>query len=325
MTAAPLVTVIIVNFNGGEMVLACLRALRTQTFQDFVTVVVDNNSTDDSADAIEREDPGVVVYRLQSNTGFAGGVNHALRERELGSWVALLNPDAYPDATWLQELVTHAERNPAFASFGSKMFSDLEREHLDGVGDTYHVSGLPRRRGHGQRDVGQFDGNAEIFGPCAAAGLYSTGALSAVCDDDGCVLDEDFFCYVEDVDLAFRLRLAGYRSMYVSSALVQHVGSGVVGKHSNFQLYHGHRNLVWAYVKNMPGALFWIMLPLHVALNVFTILWYSMRGKGQPVIQAKRDAMAGMAQCLKKRRHIQATRQVSVFEVLRQLNWLPSR
>jgi GT2 family glycosyltransferase len=113
--------------------------------------------------------------------------------------------------------------------------------------------------------------------------------------------------------------------MYVSSALVQHVGSGVVGKHSNFQLYHGHRNLVWAYVKNMPGALFWIMLPLHVALNVFTILWYSMRGKGQPVIQAKRDAMAGMAQCLKKRRHIQATRQVSVFEVLRQLNWLPSR
>jgi GT2 family glycosyltransferase len=107
--------------------------------------------------------------------------------------VALLNPDAYPDATWLQELVTHAERNPAFASFGSKMFSDLEREHLDGVGDTYHVSGLPRRRGHGQRDVGQFDGNAEIFGPCAAAGLYSTGALSAVCDDDGCVLDEDFF------------------------------------------------------------------------------------------------------------------------------------
>jgi GT2 family glycosyltransferase len=239
--------------------------------------------------------------------------------------VALLNPDAYPDATWLQELVAHAQKHTEFASFGSKMFSDVAREHLDGVGDIYHVSGLPRRRGHGQRDVGQFDSNAEIFGPCAAAGLYSTSALRAVCDDRGFVLDEDFFCYVEDVDLAFRLRLAGYRSLYVSSALVQHVGSGVVGKHSDFQLYHGHRNLVWAYVKNMPGWLFWLLLPAHLALNVFTVVWYAMHGKGMPVMRAKVDAFGGIFQCLRKRRYVQSKRQVTAFEVLRQLSWLPSR
>jgi GT2 family glycosyltransferase len=323
MAAAPLVTVVIVNFNGGEMVLECLRALNKQTFQDFVTVVVDNNSTDGSEEAIAQEPGKVTVLRLATNRGFAGGVNHALRTQELGRWVALLNPDAYPDATWLQELVRHAQEHTEFASFGSKMFSDVAREHLDGVGDTYHVSGLPRRRGHGQRDVGQFDSNAEIFGPCAAASLYSTSSLRAVCDDRGCVLDEDFFCYVEDVDLAFRLRLAGYRSLYVSSALVQHVGSGVVGKHSDFQLYHGHRNLVWAYVKNMPGWLFWLMLPAHLALNMFTLAWFAARGNGSVVSRAKLDAVKELGRVWKKRKAIQAARKADLSEVWRFLQVRP--
>jgi len=101
----PLVTVIIVNYNGGAMVCRCLAALGQQQFQNFITVVVDNNSIDDSVSAIFQKYPAVKVLALKINIGFAGGVNHALRECRLGPLVALLNPDAFPSSDWLKNLV----------------------------------------------------------------------------------------------------------------------------------------------------------------------------------------------------------------------------
>ncbi|MEO7107199.1 MAG: glycosyltransferase family 2 protein, partial [Rhodoferax sp.] len=201
------VTVIIVNFNGGEMICQCLEALERQSLQDFVTVVVDNNSSDGSVAAIREQHPAVVILALDSNAGFAVGVNHALRTHTNGPLVALLNPDAFPAPDWLQHLVIAANEHPEFAAFGSRMFSDEVHQYLDGVGDAYHVSGLPWRQGHGCRNGPQHESQHEIFAPCAAAALYRLEALQSVN-----LLDEGFFLYVEDVDLGFRLRLAGYKS-----------------------------------------------------------------------------------------------------------------
>lgn len=319
--AAPLpamVTVIIVNFNGGEMICQCLDALARQSFHDFTTVVVDNHSADGSVAAIRAQHPQVKVLALNTNAGFAGGVNHALRTGAQGPLVALLNPDAFPAEDWLEKLVAAANKHPGVAAFGSRMYSDDAKKRLDGVGDAYHVSGLPWRQGHGCASATQHDTEREIFAPCAAAALYRRSALEAVG-----LLDEEYFLYVEDVDLGFRLRLAGYRALYVPDACIQHVGSAFVGRNSDFQIYHGHRNLVWVFVKNMPGVLLWLFLPLHIALNLVTLLWFALRGKGALMLRAKRDAVRGLPHYWEKRQSVQTLRKASLWAILRQLSWNP--
>lgn len=317
-TVTPRVTVIIVNYNGGDMICQCLAALSQQTFQDFATVVVDNASTDGSLQMIGDQFPQVQIMDLKTNLGFAGGVNHALTHTPLGPWVVLLNPDAFPSPDWLEHLVASAHAHPEYAAFGSRMFSDAEHRTLDGVGDVYHVSGLPWRMGHGSANSSRFDHEMDIFAPCAAAALYRVSALR-----DVGLLDEDFFLYVEDIDLGFRLQLAGYPAKYVPTAQVLHLGSAFVGKHSDFQLYHGHRNLVWVYTKNMPGILFWLFLPAHIALNLATLLWFGLRGQGAVIWRSKRDAARGLPLAWKKRTAIQAKRKASVWRVLKQLAWNP--
>jgi GT2 family glycosyltransferase len=131
--------------------------------------------------------------------------------------------------------------------------------------------------------------------------------------------DEDYFCYVEDVDIGFRLRLAGYRCLYVPQSVAHHVGSGTTGgQNSDFSMYYGHRNLVWTFVKNMPGILFWLLLPLHLSLNLVSIIW--LRGRGGVIWRAKRDALLGLPKMWHKRQHIQKTRSASIGEIWQQLD-----
>ena len=154
------------------------------------------------------------------------------------------------------------------------------------------------------------------FSPCAAAALYR---CSALLKSRG--FDEDYFCYVEDVDLGFRMRLAGYSCLYVPQSIAYHVGSGTTGgQHSDFSVYHGHRNLVWTFVKDMPGVLFWLLLPLHVLLNLVSIVWFAVRGRGGVIWRVKRDALLGLPKMWHKRQEIQSKRVATVSEIWRVLD-----
>ena len=123
------------------------------------------------------------------------------------------------------------------------------------------------------------------------------------------------------MDLGFRLRLAGYRAMLVPDAIVYHVGSASTGgQHSDFCVYHGHRNLVWAFIKNMPGVLFWLLLPLHLLLNIITIGYFLIIGKGKVILQAKFDALMGLPKMWRKRKRIQSQRAASITQVWKVLD-----
>ena len=137
-------------------------------------------------------------------------------------------------------------------------------------------------------------------------------------DADG--FDEDYFCYVEDVDLGFRLRLFGHRCLYVPQAEVLHMSSATTGRHSDFAVYHGHRNLVWTYVKNMPGPLFWILLPGHILLNIVSIIRFLGMGKGRLILKAKKDALKRLPQMWKKRQGIARRRRASVADIWKNLD-----
>lgn len=316
--AWPKVSVIIVNWNGDLFLERCLIALMTQTVKPHEVILVDNASSDGSVDRL-RQFPFVRLMAQNQNTGFARGNNLAIEAVSSESeWIALMNPDAFAEPLWLEELLTAARQNPAFDVFGSKLVNAADTSVLDGVGDAYHVSGLVWRMAHGMPSSNAAAGAIEVFSACAAAALYRRSALRELGG-----FDEDYFCYVEDVDLGFRLKLAGRRCLYVPQSVAHHVGSGTTGgQHSDFALYHGHRNLVWTFVKDMPGVLFWLLLPMHVALNLAAVIWFALRGRGGVVLRAKRDALLGLPKMWRKRQHIQRTRVASIGEVWRQLNKL---
>lgn len=310
------VAVLIVNYNSGSMLARCLEALARQTTRDFHAVVVDNASTDDSAEGVEARFPNVTLVRAGANLGFAAGNNLALKHAGGARWIALLNPDAFAEPDWLERLVAAAEGQPGFSFFGCRMLLADSPHLLDGTGDAYHVSGASWRRDHGVAAERGVKEAGEIFAPCAAAALYSRAALEEVGG-----FDERYFCYHEDVDLAFRLRLRGHRCWYVPQAVVHHVSSGITGRRSDFATYHGHRNLVWTYVKDMPGLMFWLLLPLHLAMNLATVAVCAARGQLGVVLRAKRDALAGLPAVVRQRRAIQAARKASIGSVLAAMQW----
>ncbi len=296
--------VIIVNYNAGKMLARCLEALDRQTFRDFHTIVVDNGSSDGSAEGIESRHPRVTLVKAGANLGFAAGNNLGLQHAGTVQWIALLNPDAYAAPDWLERFVAAALARQ-FDFFGCRMRLADTPALLDGTGDSYHTSGVAWRRDHGVRVSEGVQDAGEIFAPCAAAALYRRADLEAVGG-----FDESYFCYFEDIDLGFRLRLLGKRCAYVPDAVVDHVSSGISGKRSDFATYHGHRNMVWTYVKDMPAPLFWLYLPLHLCANLLGIAACAVRGQLGVVLRAKRDALRGLPRVLRERARVQAQARV---------------
>lgn len=313
---APSVGVVVVNWNSFAELQRCLAALAAVRGEIRRTIVIDNCS-DSAPDDLPYPRPANTEYvRLDSNTGFARGNNLALPYLEDCDWIALVNPDAYVDAGWLEALLDAAIRYPDCAMFASCLIKANEPTVLDGIGDNFHMSGMAWRLGHGALRPDSPIGDREVFAPCAAAALYRRDALVVLGG-----FDEDFFCYFEDVDLAFRLRLAGHKCMLVGNAMVHHVGSATTGdQKSDFAVYYGHRNMVWCYVKNMPGILFWLLLPLHLIANVATIIRFVLRGQAGTILRAKWDAIRGIPRVWKKRQMIQASRSASTDEIWRVLD-----
>lgn len=304
------VAVIIVNCYSEGYLLKALLMLQSQTFRPYRTIVVDNASYPEKMRGIEAEYPGVEFIRPGKNVGFAAANNRGAREAEGCHWIALLNPDAFPDSTWLENLLLAALQNPQYSFFGSRMLCATDSERLDGTGDVYHTSGMVWRRNHG-RSAGKTDlDHCEIFSACAAAALYRREAFLEVGG-----FDESYFCYSEDVDIGFRLRLFGHKGMYVPNAVVHHIGWATTGRRSDFAVYHGHRNLVWTFVKNMPMPLLWVYLPQHILLNLFSLLWFSLQGQTGVIFRAKFDAMRGMARVWGQRKLIQKNRKVLPAEL----------
>jgi GT2 family glycosyltransferase len=314
------VVVVVVNWNAGTLLRDCLAALRRQTFADFAAVIVDNGSSDGSADFVDAlHEPRFTLVRAQRNLGFAAASNLGAAQAPAAEFIALLNPDAFAEPHWLALLVAAADAQPRAAALGCHLVDARDPMLTDGTGDQYHVSGRAWRRDHGaatalasRRPAGP------VFAPCAAAALYRRAAWDAAGG-----LDEDFFCYMEDVDLAFRLRLLGWECVHVPGAVCRHVGSAITGRRSDFSVYHGQRNLVWVFVKNMPAPLFALLLPLHLLLNLAALLLFARRGQLGVAWRAKRDAVAGLRANWRKRRQIQAHRTMAVGPIWARLDKRP--
>lgn len=315
------VGLVIVTYDSAALVERCLRAIARQSRRPDRMLVVDNASRDDTRTRVAAVAAAlaltVEILEQPENVGFARANNLAVDLLDDCDWVALLNPDAYPEPAWLQALLEAAGRHPAAAALTSRLMRDGAADVLDGAGDEYHASGLVWRRGHGQ-PVSHVPGalvERRVMAACAAAAIYRRRDWL-----DAGGFDARFFCYVEDVDLSFRLLLRGLECWYVPDAVAQHVGSATTGAGSAFSVYHGHRNLAWAFVKNMPGPLLARHLLGHVVVTAVGLVWFGARGHGRTYLAAKRDALRSLPWAWRARREVQRARTVSVAEVRGLLN-----
>jgi N-acetylglucosaminyl-diphospho-decaprenol L-rhamnosyltransferase len=313
VTTSPRVRVIIVNYNGGALLQRCVEHLLRQTEGRFEAVIVDNASHGGPPHDLAY-DPRITVMAMEKNLGFAAANNRGFVGCKT-PFVALLNPDAYAEPTWLEALLSSADAAPNFGMFASRQLQAENPEYLDGAGDVYFCAGTFWRGGYGAPAEVCKNGG-EVFGPCAAAALYRSENFRAAGG-----FDESYFCYAEDVDLAFRLRIAGTRCMLVHNAVVAHAGSALTGRGSDFTVYHLVRNNIWTFVKCMPGPLLGLLAPAHAAFLVWT--WWRMRKTGQSVVvrRAVTDAATSLPIVWKKRRALQSARRAGIAEIASALEW----
>lgn len=242
-----MISVIIPNWNGLKLLPVCLNALRRQTLQNVEIIVVDNGSTDGSVQFIAREYPEVRVIPLPRNRGFAPAVNEGIRAAR-GETVVLLNNDTEADGHWLEEIARALRDHPDAGMVACKLRLFDRRDHLHSAGDFCRVDGIPGNRGVWEQDCGQYDDVNGIFGAQGAAAAYRKAML----DEIG-LLDEELGSYIEDVDLAWRARLAGYTCAYAPAAIVYHMVSATGG--GPIASYFVGRNLIFVLAKNYPAGL----------------------------------------------------------------------
>jgi GT2 family glycosyltransferase len=307
-----LFSIIIPNWNGKHHLETCLNALRGQTYSPIEIILSDNASTDGSREYVAEHFPEVLILGHAKNLGFTGACNAGLTTAR-GEYLALLNNDTEVDPHWVAEVVAAFERHPQAGAIASRMMLFDKRDHFHTAGDLYRVDGIPVNRGVWQPDQGQYDDEIQVFSACGGSSAYRRDALDQVG-----LLDDDFFFSCEDVDLGWRLNLAGWPCYYAPKAVVYHKLKASGGDNGATGSYYDGRNFIYVIVKDYPGALLrkYGGAILGAQLRLAGEALRAWRGK------AARARLRGMAmgvlnipRLLIKRRSIQATRRVSITEI----------
>ncbi|OGU00262.1 MAG: hypothetical protein A2085_03915 [Gemmatimonadetes bacterium GWC2_71_10] len=241
---APRVSVVIPTWNGAGVLAGALRSLAAQTFADFETIVVDNGSSDGTAEMLARDWPAVKCVALPANLGFAVATNRGIVAGH-GRIVVCMNNDVVAEPEWLGALVHALDARPDVGSVASKMLDARRPGIIDAAGDT--MSLVAWNIGRGERDGPRFAQGREVLSACAGAAAYRREVFDRVG-----LFDESFFAWFEDVDLGIRAQLAGFRCWYEPSAVVRHLGSATTGRVSAIKAFYTARNALLLFFKTMP-------------------------------------------------------------------------
>jgi GT2 family glycosyltransferase len=243
----PRASVIVLNYNGGRLLDDCLQSLASQELEGgFEVLVVDNESTDGSPEAVRDRFPDVRLVRAGRNLGFAGGNNLGVAEAR-GRHVVLINNDARARPGWLAALVEAAESDPRAGAVTCKVLFTEPAGVIQNAGSLLLSDGSSAERGYEQPDRGQFDAAEEVFAICGAGVLLSRAML-----EDVGGFDDTFFLYYEDTDLSWRMRLRGWKVVYEPAAVIDHVHSHASGEWSPMFVFHVDRNRLFMVLKNAP-------------------------------------------------------------------------
>ncbi|MBU4077261.1 MAG: glycosyltransferase family 2 protein [Euryarchaeota archaeon] len=291
----PKVSIILVNYDGKKYLDACLSSLKNQTYYNFEVIFVDNASMDGSVDYVKAHFPSVLIIENPKNYGFAKGNNIGIGEAK-GDLIATLNNDTEVTPGWIEELVKSINSDDNVGMCASKMMFMENRKTINSTGICISRSGACWDRGMFECDNGQYESIGEVFGPCAGAAMYRKSMLEEIG-----LFDEDFYAYMEDADLAFRGRLAGWKCLYVPKAVVYHVHGGTAGYATDYTIFYGNRNIIWNCIKNFPNRLLITSLLWIIGRNIAVIPYYVLKGHGSAIFKSKISAIRGIPKMLAKK------------------------
>ena len=242
-------TIIIPNYNGIKFLPDCIASLQKQTVGGFEILIVDNGSSDGSLEWIEQaaeSDTGIRLISLPENKGFAGGVNEGLRAAD-SEYVLLLNNDTVAEEDFVEQLEKSISRDDSIFAVSAQMIKASDHSLIDSAGDGITWLGWAYQRGIDEK-AELYQKECGVFSACAGAAIYRKKVL----DEIG-IFDEMHFAYLEDIDLSWRARLAGYRIIYSPAAKVYHLGSATSGsKYNSFKVRLSSRNNIYLHYKNQP-------------------------------------------------------------------------
>ncbi len=278
-----LTSVVIPNYNGIRYLKNCLLSLQKCEGEDFEVIVVDNGSTDGSDLLPDSLKLNVRLIKLNENTGFAHAVNVGIREAK-GEYVILLNNDTEVESGFVRKLTEALKKNRKAFSASAMMVDMNNREVLDGAGDYYCALGWAFAYGKGKKTE-ECDKGRKVFSSCAGACIYDKAKLEITG-----LFDELHFAYLEDVDLGYRARIAGFDNIYEPAAVVYHAGSGFSGsRYNEFKIKLSSRNSVYLILKNMPLLQLIINLPFIVFGYLIKTLFFVLKGYGKVYLKGLLD------------------------------------
>lgn len=301
-----LASIIIPNWNGLHHLDVCLQALRRQRFEQYEVILVDNNSSDGSQKFVAENFSEVRVVELTENRGFTGACNAGYAAAQ-GDIILLLNNDTEVDPGWLSAIMDAFQRHPEAGIIASKILLFDRRDHFHTAGDFYRIDGIPGNRGVWQKDLGQYDQEEFIFGACGGAAAYRRSLI----DEIG-FLDESFYFSCEDVDISWRSQLAGWKVLYVPTAIVYHKLKASGGNAT--ASYYDGRNFLYLIWKNYPGSLMKKhgLTLLRGQLSITISALRSWRGTASRArIRGQLAGLFGIFRCLSERRKVQRNRRIS--------------
>lgn len=340
------IAVIIVSWNGLRFLSDCLSSISNQIYDNYRVILVDNGSEDASVDFIRNNFPNIEIIELDKNTGFAvannTGIRKAFEDKEV-RYIVPLNNDTKADNNFLRELArTYNEyariNGEKVGSVAPKILKFYEEEKVDSAGILIYKDGSAINRGMDEDDQEEYNNSVEVFGPSGCACLYLREALEDVAyqklhtatssNNDKEYFDKDYFCYYEDVDLAWRLRLRGWKCFYAPKAKVLHIHSATGVSSSPFKAFHIHRNQYYNLIKNFPAS-FLVKGLLFMLYRYCLLLMSTLKSRG-PSARLKENSnmlelvkivakswwqvLTTFPKLLQKRRFVQRNRRISIHE-----------
>jgi GT2 family glycosyltransferase len=309
------VTIAIPSLHRPDLTARCLEFIRQQTLPaDTLEVVVIENDAQPGSILSDPLPPNTRRIELSSNEGTTGSINRAVAETE-SRYVLLLNNDIELQPDYVEKLVRALDSDPKLGFAAGKLLRATQRTHLDGAGDAMLMAGAAYRLGHFDRDNGQYDQPMPILSGCGAAVLYRREVFE-LCGR----LDEDFFAYLEDLDLGLRAQLLGYAGIYLPDAVAYHIGSATLGDTLHPRIIEFlTRNQIYLLVKNYPRSVFFRLL-LRIAVYQCLWLMFAVCNRGLAAyLRGWAGALSGLGDMRRKYRELMAKLQISDEEFLARL------
>lgn len=271
------IDIVIPNYNGELFLKNCINSILSTDNIGYVDkiIIIDNNSQDKSLDSVNSSNAPIIIEKNNENYGFAKAVNQGIK-MSTNEYILLLNNDTIVEDGFIHSLIECIRSSNEIFSVSSKMLQYHNLNLIDDAGDFYNILGWARKRGDG-KSSNLLTEKKNIFSACAGAALYNR----KVFDEIG-YFDENFFAYLEDIDIGYRAQIFGYKNIYCPDAIVHHIGSGTTGsKYNEFKVKLSGRNNIYLIYKNMPLLQIIINFPFLILGFIIKYLFFSKKQLGK--------------------------------------------